>query len=128
FINKYWDGRIFGNTFLEEDMDKGTIKTGVVQFGLGLSVAPIEIERHTNTNIAGVQEGKKQGMAPMGYRFVPHGVYWMPFFANPSVQNRSASTVEICYYKKVFLPPITPPPRGQPFFLVAPPVRWFAEP
>lgn len=89
FIAKYWDGRIFGNTFLEEAMDKGTIKTGVVQFGLGLSVAPIEIERHTNTNKAGVQEGKDQGMAPMGYRFVPHGVYWMPFFVNPSMAHKS---------------------------------------
>lgn len=92
FINKYWDGRIFGNTFLEEAMDKGTIKTGVVQFGLGLSIAPIEIERHTNTNKAGVQEGKKQGMAPMGYRFVPHGVYWMPFFVNPSMAHKSGCT------------------------------------
>ena len=27
-----------------------TIKTGVAQFGLGLSVALIEIRRHTNTN------------------------------------------------------------------------------
>ncbi|MGH9908247.1 MAG: type I CRISPR-associated protein Cas7, partial [Pyrinomonadaceae bacterium] len=35
FKRKYWDGRIFGNTFLEGEMDKGTIKTGVVQFGLG---------------------------------------------------------------------------------------------
>ncbi len=92
FINKYWDGRVFGNTFLEEAMDKGTIKTGVVQFGLGLSLAPIEIERHTNTNKAGVQEGKKQGMAPMGYRFVPHGVYWMPFFVNPSMAHKSGCT------------------------------------
>ncbi len=83
-------------------MDKGTIKTGVVQFGLGLSVAPIEIERHTNTNIAGVQEGKKQGMAPMGYRFVPHGVYWMPFFANPSVAHKSGCTVaDIELFKKL---------------------------
>ena len=92
FTNNYWDGRIFGNTFLEEAMDKGTIKTGVVQFGLGLSVAPIEIERHTNTNKAGVQEGKNQGMAPMGYRFVPHGVYWMPFFVNPSMAHKSGCT------------------------------------
>lgn len=92
FINKYWDGRVFGNTFLEEDMDKGTIKTGVVQFGLGLSIAPIDIERHTNTNKAGVEEGKKQGMAPMGYRFVPHGVYCMPFFVNPSMAHKSGCT------------------------------------
>lgn len=102
FINKYWDGRVFGNTFLEEAMDKGTIKTGVVQFGLGLSLAPIEIERHTNTNKAGVQEGKKQGMAPMGYRFVPHGVYWMPFFVNPSMAHKSGcTTADIELLKKL---------------------------
>lgn len=102
FINKYWDGRIFGNTFLEEAMDKGTIKTGTVQFGLGLSIAPIEIERHTNTNKAGVQEGKSQGMAPMGYRFVPHGVYWMPFFVNSSMAHKSGCTaVDIELLKKL---------------------------
>lgn len=100
FINKYWDGRIFGNTFLEGEMDKGTIKTGVVQFGLGVSIAPIEIERHTNTNKAGVEKGKTQGMAPMGYRFVPHGVYWMPFFVNTSVAHKSGcSTVDINLFK-----------------------------
>ncbi|MCA9470318.1 MAG: type I CRISPR-associated protein Cas7 [Nitrospira sp.] len=102
FTKNYWDGRIFGNTFLEEAMDKGTIKTGVVQFGLGLSVAPIEIERHTNTNKAGVQEGKNQGMAPMGYRFVPHGVYWMPFFVNPSMAHKSGCTPQdIELFKKL---------------------------
>lgn len=104
FINKYWDGRVFGNTFLEEDMDKGTIKTGVVQFGLGLSLAPIEIERHTNTNKAGVQEGKKQGMAPMGYRFVPHGVYWMPFFVNPSMAHKSGCTAADIELLKKLIP------------------------
>lgn len=91
FQDKYWDGRIFGNTFLEEGA-ADTIKTGVVQFGLGLSVAPIEISRHTNTNKAGVQEGKDRGMAPMGYRFVPHGVYCMPFFVNPSMAHKSGCT------------------------------------
>ena len=88
FVRKYWDGRVFGNTFLEEGA-AGTIRTGVVQFGLGLSVAPIEISRHTNTNVTSVQEGKERGMAPMGYRFVPHGVYCMPFFVNPSVAQKS---------------------------------------
>jgi len=91
FQDKYWDGRIFGNTFLEEGA-ADTIRTGVVQFGLGLSVSPIDIARHTNTNKAGVQEGKDRGMAPMGYRFVPHGVYCMPFFANPSVAHKSGCT------------------------------------
>jgi Cas7 group CRISPR-associated protein Csh2 len=91
FKDKYWDGRIFGNTFLEEGA-ADTIKTGVVQFGLGLSVAPIDINRHTNTNKAGVQEGKDRGMAPMGYRFVTHGVYYMPFFVNPSAAHKSGCT------------------------------------
>ncbi len=91
FSKKYWDARVFGNTFLEEG-GADTIKTGVVQFGLGLSVAPIDISRHTNTNKAGVQEGKDRGMAPMGYRFVPHGVYWMPFFVNPSAAHKTGCT------------------------------------
>lgn len=88
FMGKYWDGRVFGNTFLEEG-GGDTIKTGAVQFGLGLSVAPIDISRHTNTSKSGVQEGKDRGMAPMGYRFVPHGVYCMPFFVNPSAARKS---------------------------------------
>jgi Cas7 group CRISPR-associated protein Csh2 len=91
FKEKYWDGRVFGNTFLEEGA-ADTIKTGVAQFGLGLSVAPIDISRHTNTNKAGVEGGKDRGMAPMGYRFVPHGVYCMPFFVNPSAAQKSGCT------------------------------------
>ena len=91
FQDKYWDGRVFGNTFLEEGA-ADTIKTGVAQFGLGLSAAPIEISRHTNTNKAGVEGDKDRGMAPMGYRFVPHGVYCMPFFVNPSVAHKSGCT------------------------------------
>jgi Cas7 group CRISPR-associated protein Csh2 len=89
FKEKYWDGRIFGNTFLEDEMDKGTIKTGVAQFVIGLSVAPILIQRHTNTNKAGVEEGKTQGMAPLAYRIVEHGVYCMPFYINPSNAHKS---------------------------------------
>ncbi len=91
FKHKYWDGRVFGNTFLEEGA-ADTIRTGVGQFGLGLSVAPIDISRHTNTNKAGVEGDKDRGMAPMGYRFVPHGVYWMPFFVNPSAAHKSGCT------------------------------------
>ncbi|MBS0160391.1 MAG: type I CRISPR-associated protein Cas7 [Nitrospira sp.] len=91
FKTKYWDGRVFGNTFLEEDAST-SIKTGVVQFGLGLSVAPIEIRRMTNTNKAGVEEGKDRGMAPMGYRIVHHGVYCMPFFVNPSMAHKTGCT------------------------------------
>ena len=91
FKKKYWDARVFGNTFLEEGAST-TIKTGVVQFGMGLSVAPVVIERQTNTTKAGVQEGKDRGMAPMGYRIVQHGIYCMPFFVNPSAASGHRST------------------------------------
>jgi Cas7 group CRISPR-associated protein Csh2 len=99
FVKKYWDARLFGNTFLESkeagDADagkarnKGYIKTGVVQFGMGLSICPVTIRRHTMTNKPGVQEGKSQGMAPLAYRVVEHGVYVMPFFINPSLAAKS---------------------------------------
>lgn len=89
FIRKYWDARLFGNTFLEDGGNKGFIKTGIVQFGMGLSIAPVIIQRHTNTNKAGVQEGLNQGMAPLAYRVVQHGVYVMPFFINPSLAHKS---------------------------------------
>ncbi|MDO5673850.1 MAG: type I CRISPR-associated protein Cas7 [bacterium] len=89
FVKKYWDARLFGNTFLEDGGAKGYIKTGIVQFGMGLSLAQVIIQRHTNTNKAGVQEGKNQGMAPLAYRVVQHGVYVMPFFINPSLAKKS---------------------------------------
>lgn len=92
FVNKYWDARIFGNTFLEEGANKGFIKTGVVQFGVGTSISPINIIRHTNTNKAGVQEGKNAGMAPLAYRIVEHGVYCMPFFVNPNFAKKTGCT------------------------------------
>ncbi|MCL5744241.1 MAG: type I CRISPR-associated protein Cas7 [Acidobacteria bacterium] len=91
FVGRYWDGRLFGNTFLEEDAST-SIKTGVVQFGMGLSVAPVEIQRLTLTNKSGVQEGKDRGMAPLGYRIVQHGVYTMPFFVNPTAGLKSGCT------------------------------------
>ena len=109
FKDAYWDGRVFGNTFLESMTDAeakekkfsekeitefkaNAIKTGVVHFGLGLSTAPIDVRRLTNTNKAGVEEGKDRGMAPMGYRIVHHGVYCMPFFVNPSMAHKTGCT------------------------------------
>ena len=93
FTKAYWDARLFGSTFLEEKKQGGTsIKTGVAQFSLGISVAPIRIERLTNTNKSGVQEGKDRGMAPLGYRVVQHGVYVMPFFINPTAAQKSGCT------------------------------------
>ena len=104
FVKKYWDARVFGNTFLEEESDKGTIKTGVVQFGMGLSVKPVEVVRQTNTNKAGVQEGKNQGMAPMAYRVVTHAVYCMPFFFNPTYAPKSGCTQKDLDLLKALIP------------------------
>jgi CRISPR/Cas system type I-B associated protein Csh2 (Cas7 group RAMP superfamily) len=56
---------------------------------MGISVAPVEIQRLTLTNKSGVQEGKDRGMAPLGYRVVQHGVYYMPFFVNPTAASKS---------------------------------------
>ena len=92
FISKYWDGRVFGNTELEKGR-KVPVKTGVVQFGLGVSVAPIRIERMTTTNPP-VEGDKSVGMAPLGYRIVEHGVYCMPFFVNPSAAHKSGCTTK----------------------------------
>lgn len=104
FVQKYWDARLFGNTFLEEGGNKGFIKTGVAQFVMGLSISPIQIARHTNTNKAGVQEGKKQGMAPLAYRVVEHGVYCMPFYINPSHAHKSGCTTKDIELLKALIP------------------------
>lgn len=123
FKKRYWDGRVFGNTFLEslkdEKIDKAltsltdadkkcikanAIKTGVVQFGLGISLAPIDIERLTFTNKAGVEGDKDRGMAPMGYRIVKHGVYCMPFFVNPSMAHKTGCTARDIELLKRLIP------------------------
>ena len=104
FVQKYWDARVFGNTFLEDGGDKGFIKTGVVQFGMGVSLAPIEIARQTNTNKAGVQEEKNAGMAPLAYRIVEHGVYCMPFFVNPNYAHKTGCTAEDIELLKLLIP------------------------
>ncbi|NOQ21286.1 MAG: CRISPR-associated protein [Candidatus Aegiribacteria sp.] len=104
FVHKYWDGRIFGNTFLEQGGNKGYIKTGVAQFGMGLSIAQVQIVRHTNTNKAGVEEGKSSGMAPLAYRVVEHGVYCMPFYVNPSNAHKSGCTEKDVELLKALIP------------------------
>ncbi|WP_206812023.1 type I CRISPR-associated protein Cas7 [Paradesulfitobacterium ferrireducens] len=104
FVKKYWDARVFGNTFLEEGANKGFIKTGVVQFGVGTSISPVNIIRHTNTNKAGVQEGKNAGMAPLAFRIVEHGVYCMPFFVNPNFAAKTGCTQEDIDLLKLLIP------------------------
>lgn len=91
FQSKYWDARVFGSTFLEKE-GGSAIRTGVVQFGVGVSVSPIEIERMTTTNKAGVEKDKDRGMAPLAFRVVLHGVYVMPYFVNPTAALKSGCT------------------------------------
>lgn len=95
-LTKYWDARVFGCTFLEEKANH--VKSGVLQVGLGESIAPVEIRLMTLTNKAGVQEGKDRGMAPLGFKAVQHGVYIIPFHVNPTyakVSNCSKKDIEI---------------------------------
>lgn len=110
FNKKYWDARVFGNTFLES-MEKGKregkdhfISTGTVQVGVGVSVAPVEIERMTNTNKAGVEADKDRGMAPLGFRVVQHGLYAMPFFVNPMMARKNGCTAKDIDLLKFLIP------------------------
>ena len=101
FVRRYWDARLFGNTFLEEG-SSNSIRTGVVQFGMGVSLSPVEVERMTNTSKAGVQSDKDRGMAPLAYRIVLHGVYAMPYFVNPTAARKSGCTdIDIELMKRV---------------------------
>jgi CRISPR-associated protein Csd2 len=111
FTGTFWDARLFGNTFLESMKgaeEKGDvshfISTGAVQFGPGVSISPIEVERMTTTNKAGVQEGKDRGMAPLGWRVVRHGVYAMPFFVNPMMASKSGCEISDIELMKFLIP------------------------
>jgi CRISPR-associated protein Csd2 len=112
FINAFWDGRVFGNTTLEHMEAKESkagekghfISTGVVQFGMGVSIAPIEVERLTLTAAAQKQEGKSRGMAPLGWRVVLHAVYAMPFFINPMMARKTGCDTHDIELMKFLIP------------------------
>lgn len=91
FSSRYWDARLFGNTFLEKE-SSDHIRTGVAQFGLGVSICPVEVDRQTTTKKAGAEKDKDRGMAPLAYRIVQHGVYAMPYFINPTAARKSECT------------------------------------
>lgn len=104
FVKRYWDARIFGNTYLEKNANKGFIKTGVVQFGVGISLSPVSVIRHTNTQKAPREEGKQGGMAPLAFRIVEHGVYCIPFFVNPNYARKSGCTADDIELMKLLIP------------------------
>lgn len=93
-LEKYWDVRVFGTTFLEEQSGEAGsfISTGVVQFGLGVSLDPVKIERMTTTKVLPVEDNKSKGMAPLAYRIVSYGLYTMPFFINATAAQKTCCT------------------------------------
>lgn len=97
FQRKYWDARLFGNTFLEKAKEEqgiqNTIRSGAAHFGVGVSVAPIEVEFSTWTKKAPAQLDRTRGMAPMAFRVVKHGLYTVPFFVNPTQARKTGCTL-----------------------------------
>ena len=104
FQNAYWDARLFGSTFLEKNASDHFIRTGVIQVGVGVSIAPVQIERLTMTNKSGVQEGKDRGMAPLGFRVVRHGIYVIPFYVNPTIAKKTGADQKDLELFKFLLP------------------------
>ncbi|WP_020612861.1 type I CRISPR-associated protein Cas7 [Sediminispirochaeta bajacaliforniensis] len=120
FQKMFWDARLFGNTFLESLKDSELdaeqkekkkaggynhlINTGAMQIGVGLSVAPIDVVRMTNTNKSGVEADKDRGMAPLAFRVVQHGIYTIPIFVNPSIAQKTGATAEDLELFKFILP------------------------
>jgi Cas7 group CRISPR-associated protein Csh2 len=89
----HWDGRLMGNTELKKG-ENGHERIGALQFGVGLSIAPVEVETSTWTNKAGVEADKDRGMAPNAYKVVAHGLYAIPFFINPTAGHKSGCTMK----------------------------------
>lgn len=104
FVSTFWDARVFGNTFLEKGDESAKLRTGVVQIGPGVSIAPVDILRMTNTNKAGVEADKDRGMAPLGFRVVRHGLYTMPLFVNASAARKSGCTAQDIEILKFLIP------------------------
>lgn len=115
-LSEFWDARIFGATVLRKKEkeeakkaggrakeaaaevavagEESSISSGVVQFGVGVSLDPIRIERMTNTKVRAVDNNKDSGMAPLGFRVVQYGLYQMPFFINATAASKSNCTIK----------------------------------
>jgi Cas7 group CRISPR-associated protein Csh2 len=95
FLGRYWDARIFGSTVLEKEDDENKnkhIASGVVQFGLGVSIDPVMIERLSTTKVINEGENKSKKMGPLAYRIVSYGLYAMPFFINATAAQKTHCT------------------------------------
>ena len=83
---------VFSATRSWKKAEADTIRAGVAHFGVGVSIAPIDIEFSTWTSKSGVEAGKDRGMAPMAFRVVKHGLYAVPFFVNPNLAHKTGCT------------------------------------
>lgn len=97
FLRRFWDARVFGSTVLDKEDDDGEnkhIASGVVQFGLGISLDPINIERLSTTKVINEGENKSKKMGPLAYRIVSYGLYAMPFFINATAAQKTKCTAK----------------------------------
>ena len=95
FLSSYWDARVFGSTVLEKEDDDSKnkhINSGVVQFGLGVSVDAVKIERLSTTKVINEGENKSKKMGPLAFRVVSYGLYVMPFFINATAAQKTRCT------------------------------------
>lgn len=95
FLSRYWDARVFGSTVLEKEDDDNKnkhIASGVVQFGLGVSIDPVKIERLSTTKVINEGESKSKKMGPLAYRVISYGLYAMPFFINATAAQKTRCT------------------------------------
>jgi len=85
----YVDCRWFGGTNLEEgNRSKGS---GGITVAPGMTVEPVALDYSARTNVAGVKEGKEQGMAP-SWVVVRHGIYVFHVHVAASAARRSGCT------------------------------------
>jgi CRISPR-associated protein Csd2 len=109
------------------------ISTGVVQIGVGISIAPVKIIRWTQTNVASVEIAKKgqkektRGMAPLSFRVVDHAVYAIPFFVNPEVAKKTGATAKDLTLLRFLLPKAYPLTASGSRSCVFPLHCWCAE-
>jgi CRISPR/Cas system type I-B associated protein Csh2 (Cas7 group RAMP superfamily) len=89
---------------MAENKNSSHFATGVVQFGSGVSLAPVEVYLATETNKAGVEADKDRGMAPLGHKVINHGVYILPFYINALQAPKTKCSVEDLNVFKEVLP------------------------
>lgn len=96
-LSRYWDARMFGTTLLEKEDEESSnkhIASGIVQFGVGVSLDPVKIERFSTTKVINEGEDKSKRMGPLAYRFISYGLYVMPFFINATAAQKTHGTTK----------------------------------